>query len=138
MAEANEPIKYSDLISPDSSIEDCIKQLEQLKKAYDDVYKSMTSQAAGMQKALQMVSGATEKGRKEITESSKEADKLAQAQKALRDASSETAQQIAYLKAATQEQNRINAANAKQALASADSYDYWSAELTKTKLELKN
>lgn len=136
MAEAQEPIKYSDLIAPDSSIEDCIKQLEQLKKAYDDIYKSMTSQAAGMQKALQMVSGATEKGRKEITESSKEADKLARAQQALREASSETAQEIARLKAATQEQNRINAANAKQALASKDSYDALSAQYTKAKIEL--
>lgn len=134
---ADEPIYYKDLIAPDNSIENCITQLQELKKTYDAMYQSVTSEAAGIQKALQMVSGATEKGRKEITSASKEADKLAQAQKALRDASSETAQEIARLKAATQEQNRINAANAKQALASADSYDYWSAELTKTKMELK-
>lgn len=134
---ADEPIKYSELIQPDDSIENCIKQLQELKKIYDAMYQSVTSEAAGIQKSLQMVSGATEKGRKEITSASKEADKLAQAQKALRDASSETAQEIARLKAATQEQNRINAANAKQALASADSYDYWNAELTKTKMELK-
>ena len=117
---ADEPIKYSDLIQPDNSIENCITQLQELKKTYDAMYQSVTSEAAGIQKSLQMVSGATEKGRKEITSASKEADKLAQAQKALRDASSETAQEIARLKAATQEQNRINAANAKQALASAD------------------
>ena len=133
----NQAIHYSDLIAPDNSIENCITQLQELKKTYDAMYQSVTSEAAGIQKSLQMVSGATEKGRKEITNASKEADKLAQAQKALRDASSETAQEIARLKAATQEQNRINAANAKQALASADSYDYWSAELTKTKMELK-
>ena len=134
---ADEPIYYKDLIAPDNSIENCITQLQELKKTYDAMYQSVTSEAAGIQKSLQMVSGATEKGRKEITSASKEADKLAQAQRALRDASSETAQEIARLKAATQEQNRINAANAKQALASADSYDYWSAELTKTKMELK-
>lgn len=133
---ADEPIKYSDLIQPDNSIENCITQLQELKKTYDAMYQSVTSEAAGIQKSLQMVSGATEKGRKEITSASKEADKLAQAQKALRDASSETAQQIAFLKAATQEQNRINAANAKQALASKDSYDALSAQYTKAKIEL--
>ena len=105
---ADEPIKYSDLIAPDNSIENCIAQLEQLKKTYDDMYKSVTSEAAGIQKALQMVSGATEKGRKEITSASKEADKLAKAQKALAFAESETAAEIAKLKEATREANAMN------------------------------
>lgn len=133
---ADEPIYYKDLIAPDNSIENCIAQLEQLKKAYEDVYKSMTTQAAGIQKSLQMVSGATEKGRKEITSASKEADKLAQAQKALAFAESETAAEIAKLKEATREANAMNKANAKQAGIAADSYDYLSAQYTKNKLIL--
>lgn len=133
---ADEPIKYSDLIAPDNSIENCIAQLEQLKKTYDGVYQSMTSQAAGIQKSLQMVSGATEKGRKVISDASKEADKLAQAQKALAFAESETAAEIAKLKEATREANAMNKANAKQAGLTADSYDYLSAQYTKNKLIL--
>lgn len=133
---ADEPIKYSDLIQPDNSIENCITQLQELKKTYDAMYQSVTSEAAGIQKALQMVSGATEKGRKEITSASKEADKLAQAQRALAHAESETAAEIARLKELTREQNAMNKANAKQAMAAADSYDYLSAQYTKNKLIL--
>ena len=136
MADSKEPIKYSDLLSPDSSIEDCITQLQQLIKVYDDLYKSVTGQAAGLQKSLQMVSGATEQGRKTTMAASKEADKLAQAQKALAQAESETAQEIARLKELTREQNAMNKANAKQAMSAADSYDYLSAQYTKNKLIL--
>lgn len=137
MAESVEPIKYSDLIAPDSSVQDLIAQLEQLNKVYDNMYNDVKKKAADMAKSLQMISGATEKGRKATQSASKETDKLAQAEKALRNATSETAQKLALLKAATQEQNRVNALNAKQALASKDSYDYWSTELAKTKMELK-
>jgi hypothetical protein len=133
---ADEPIYYKDLIAPDNSIENCITQLQELKKTYDAMYQSVTSEAAGIQKSLQMVSGATEKGRKEITSASKEADKLAQAQRALAQAESETAQEIARLKELTREQNAMNKANAKQAMAAADSYDYLSAQYTKNKLIL--
>lgn len=133
---ADEPIYYKDLISPDNSIENCITQLQELKKTYDAMYQSVTSEAAGIQKSLQMVSGATEKGRKEITSASKEADKLAQAQRALAQAESETAQEIARLKELTREQNAMNKANAKQAMSAADSYDYLSAQYTKNKLIL--
>ena len=137
MAESAEPLKYSDLLSPDNSIENCIAQLQQLQKTYDNLYKTVTSDAAGLQKSLQMVSGATEQGRKTTMAASKEADKLAQAQKALREASSETAQQIAVLKAATAEQTRINKLNAKQALATKDSYDDLSARWSKNEIELQ-
>ena len=132
----NQAIHYSDLIAPDNSIENCITQLQELKKTYDAMYQSVTSEAAGIQKSLQMVSGATEKGRKEITSASKEADKLVQAQRALAQAESETAQEIARLKELTREQNAMNKANAKQAMAAADSYDYLSAQYTKNKLIL--
>lgn len=133
---ADEPIKYSDLIAPDNSIENCIAQLQQLQKTYQGVADSIKANAAGIQKSLQLVSGATEKGRKEIANASKEANKLEQAQKALAFAESKTAAEIARLKEATREQNAMNKANAKQAGLAADSYDYLSAQYTKNKLIL--
>lgn len=133
---ADEPIYYKDLISPDNSIENLIAQLQQLQKTYDDLYKSVTNEAAGLQKSLQMVSGATEQGRKTTIAASKEADKLAQAQRALAEAESGTAAEIAKLKELTREANAMNKANAKQAMAAADSYDYLSAQYTKNKLIL--
>lgn len=134
---AEQPIKYSDLIAPDASIQDCIDLLQKLNKTYNDLYASVTKQAAGLQKSLQLVSGATEQGRKTTLAASKEADKLAKAQNALKNASSETAKQIEMLKIVTAEQTAINKANAKQAMASAGSHDDLSARLTKARLEWK-
>ena len=135
MADTN-PIKYSDLVSPDNSIENLIKQLETLKSTYENLVGTIKTDSKAMADAMKSFSGATQEGRKKIADSSKEADRLAQAQKALRDATSETAQEIARLKEATREQNRINAANAKQALATKGSYNDLSAQYTKIKIEL--
>ena len=133
---ADNPIKYSDLISPDDSIDNLIKKLGTLIVTYDGLYETVMTQSRELASAMKSVSGATSDGRKKIAEASKEADKLAKAQQALRDASSETAAEIARLKEATREQNRINAANAKQALATKGSYNDLSAQYTKIKIEL--
>lgn len=135
MAETN-PILYGDLIKPDSSIEDLIKQLEELKRVYGEMLDLTSKQAIKLTASLKQVSGATEQGRKASVDASKEADKLAKAQEALAYAESETAQEIARLKALTAEQNAINKANAKQAKLAADSYDYLSAQYTKNKIIL--
>ena len=47
MAEQN-PIKYSDLIVPDDSIENLIQQLERLQDTYNGVAQSVRQQAAAM------------------------------------------------------------------------------------------
>lgn len=136
MADGTNPIKYSDLISPDNSINDLIKQLQELSDTYSTAIKKIKGEAVQLSASLKNVSGATEIGRKATKAASSEADKLAAAQRALRQAESETAAEIAKLKAATAEQNAINKANAKQAAAAADSYDYLSAQYTKNKLIL--
>lgn len=135
MAETN-PILYSDLIKPDGSIEELIRQLEELKKVYTEMLDLTSKQAIKLSASLKQVSGATEQGRKASVDASKEAEKLARAQEALTFAESETAQEIARLKALTAEQNAINKANAKQAKLAADSYDYLSAQYTKNKIIL--
>ena len=135
MADTN-PIKYSDLVSPDNSITDLIKQLQELQATYTNALKTLKSEALQLAQAMKQVSGATSEGRKQTASASKEADKLAAAQKALAMAESETAAEIARLKEATRIQNQINKANAKQANAAADSYDYLSAQYTKNKIVL--
>lgn len=137
MADNTNPIKYSDLIAPDNSIEDLIAQLQQLNKVYNDMYKSVTKQAAELANSMKLVSGATEQGRKTTMAASKEADRLAKAEQALRNANDETTQKIQLLKAATAEQMAINKANAKQMMASKGSYDDLSAQYTKNRIELK-
>ena len=135
MAESTEPIKYSDLISPDNSIENLIAQLQQLNKVYNDMAEDVKKQASEIAKSLQTVSGATEQGRKTTQSASKEVDKLARAKAALREASAETTKEITLAKVALQEQMNINRANAKQMMASAGSYDDIQARLTKARIE---
>lgn len=135
MADTN-PIRYEDLIKPDDSIEKLQKQLEGVLTTYQKMADIVVSDSKRMADALKSVSGATSGGRKEISQASKEADELAKAQKALAKAESDTAAEIARLKELTREQNAMNKANAKQAMAAADSYDYLSAQYTKNKLVL--
>lgn len=77
----NNPIKYKDLISPDNSIEELIKQLTELKDTYTDALASIKAEAIQLAATLQKVSGATEDGRKKTKKAADDADRLARAQK---------------------------------------------------------
>lgn len=101
------PIKYSDLISPDDSISNLIKQLDELSDAYINMSKNVREQAGALATNLRGVSGATEAGRKTIQNASTDADRLAKAQKALNDAESETNIRLQELKQAQKEANDI-------------------------------
>lgn len=101
------PIKYSDLISPDGSISNLIKQLDELSDAYINMSKNVREQAGALATNLRGVSGATEAGRKVIQNASTDADRLAKAQKALNDAESETNIRLQELKQAQKEANDI-------------------------------
>lgn len=101
------PIKYSDLISPDDSIRNLIKQLDELSDAYINMSKNVREQASALAINLRGVSGATESGRKAIQNASTDADRLAKAQKALNDAESETNIRLQELKQAQKEANDI-------------------------------
>ena len=101
------PIKYSDLISPDDSISTLIKQLDELSDAYVNMSKNVREQAVALATNLRGVSGATEAGRKTIQNASTDADRLAKAQKALNDAESETNIRLQELKQAQKEANDI-------------------------------
>ena len=101
------PIKYSDLISPDDSISNLIKQLDELSDAYGNMSKNVREQAGALATNLRGVSGATEAGRKAIQNASTDADRLAKAQKALNDAESETNIRLQELKQAQKEANDI-------------------------------
>lgn len=101
------PIKYSDLISPDDSISNLIKQLDELSDAYINMSKNVREQAGALAINLRGVSGATEAGRKTIQNASTDADRLAKAQKALNDAESETNIRLQELKQAQKEANDI-------------------------------
>ena len=60
------PIRYQDLISPDDSISNLVKQLDEANDAYSNLAKSVQAEAQRMATSLQMVSGATAAGRSTI------------------------------------------------------------------------
>ena len=56
----NDAIKYSDLVSPDNSITELIKQLDELSDTYTNALKNIRTEAIQLTKELEKVSGATE------------------------------------------------------------------------------
>ena len=78
------PIKYSDLIQPDDSIDKLIKALDGLNDSILVFAKNAKELATEIKASLQGVSGATEEGRKVIRKASAETDKLAKAEQELK------------------------------------------------------
>ena len=137
MAEQN-PIKYSDLISPDDSIEKLIGQLETLQKTYEGVTQSVRDRAAAMAASLKAVSGATEEGRQSTRGASQEADRLTKAYEALNFARSETAHKIAELKEQQKQEQMITKLNVQLNNSAAGSYNALSAQYRLNKIALNN
>lgn len=134
----NNPIKYSDLISPDNSITDLIKQLQDLLKTYNDTAGGIKAEAIQLTQVLKSVSGATEEGRTATKKAADDADRLAKAQRDLAFAESETARKIAELKAAQTEQNQINKLIVKLNQSAEGSYNRLSAQYSLNKIAINN
>lgn len=130
------PIKYSDLISPDSSITDLIKQLDELSDAYQNMIKNVREQAGQLSVSLGKVSGATEAGRRTIQGAASDADRLARAQMQLNQAESETNFKLQQLKAAQKEANDIARITAKLNRSAEGSYNRLSAQYAMNKMRL--
>jgi hypothetical protein len=134
----NQPIKYSDLVKPDNSIEELIKQLTELKDTYTDALASIKAEAIQLAATLQKVSGATEDGRKKTKKAADDADRLARAQKELAFAESDAAKKLAELNLAKQEANQINKLIVKINQSAEGSYNRLSAQYSLNKIYLNN
>ena len=128
----NNPVRYSDLISPDDSVEKLVKQLDDLSSSLQFVQKS----AVTLKESMVTTSGATDSGREAIAKASKEADKLAKAQAELAFAQSEAGRKLAEYKAQIADVNAENKRLAKTVDAAAGSYDDLSATYSRLKSEL--
>lgn len=138
MADNNNPIKYSDLISPDNSITDLIKQLDELSDTYTNALKNIKAEAIQLAGILKKVSGATEDGRKTTKKAADDAERLARAQRDLAFAESENAKKLAELKLAQQEANQINKLIVKINQSAEGSYNRLSAQYSLNKIYLNN
>lgn len=138
MADNSNPIKYSDLISPDNSITDLIKQLDELSDTYTNALKNIKAEAIQLAEILKKVSGATEDGRKTTKKAADDAEHLARAQRDLAFAESENAKKLAELKLAQQEANQINKLIVKINQSAEGSYNRLSAQYSLNKIYLNN
>ena len=138
MADNNNPIKYSDLISPDNSITDLIKQLDELSDTYTNALKNIKAEAIQLAEILKKVSGATEDGRKTTKKAADDAERLARAQRDLAFAESENAKKLAELKLAQQEANQINKLIVKINQSAEGSYNRLSAQYSLNKIYINN
>lgn len=77
---SNNPIKYQDLLVPDDSFSNAIKQLKELNDQYDAQIDKLKKQASEVAKNLQTVSGATKEQQDQIKSASEESAKLAKLQ----------------------------------------------------------
>lgn len=134
----NQPIKYSDLVSPDNSITDLIKQLDELSDTYTNALKNIKAEAIQLAEILKKVSGATEDGRKTTKKAADDAERLARAQRDLAFAESENAKKLAELKLAQQEANQINKLIVKINQSAEGSYNRLSAQYSLNKIYLNN
>jgi hypothetical protein len=132
------PIKYSDLIAPDDSIEKLIAQLESLQETYTGVANSVKAQAAAMNASLRSVSGATQDGRAATKGAAQDADRLTKAYRDLAFARSETAKQIAELKEQQKQEQMITKLNVQLNNSAEGSYNRLSAQYRLNKLALNN
>lgn len=131
-----QPIKYSDLLQPDNSIEQAISQLEKLNETYSATLKNVKNEAIKLQASIENVSGATEEHRTKIRETTAQVDKLTKAQQDLEFATSETAKQIAVLKEQQREAQNIAKLTAKLNNSEAGSYNALSAQYSLNKIQL--
>lgn len=102
------PIKYSDLISPDDSLEKLVNQLTTVNQTYSELASNIRRQAASVAESLNKISGATEEGRKRTKGASEDAERLERAYKQLDAALSENAKEIARLNQIKREANNYN------------------------------
>lgn len=130
------PIKYSDLISPDNSITDLIAQLTALIAKYDEAKAKIQSAANEMVKDLQNVSGATEQQRQSIIQAYQESEKLAEQYKRVSSEEQAAKRQKIALTQASKEQTQIDKLIVQLNQSQEGSYNRLSAQYRLNKIRL--
>ena len=131
-----QPIKYSDLIQPDDSIEKLIRQLDEANDAYTNIGNSIKAEAERISQAMTTISGATSQGRNATRGYSQDAEKLLKAERDLNFARSETARKIAELNAEKKTEQTITKLTVQLNRAAEGSYEALSAQYGLNKVRL--
>ena len=130
------PIYYKDLITPDNSITDLIKQLEQLIGVYEDAKSKIQSAAQQTQQSVQGVSGATEEQRKVIQLATEQSEKLVTQYRDLSSAEWKAVQTQQELTASKKEAAQVDKLIAQINSSAVGSYNRLSAQYRLNKIRL--
>lgn len=133
---AENPIRYSELIQPDDSIEKLIKQLDQASDAYNNLAGNIRAQSVSISASLKTISGATEQGRTSTRAYSQDADRLLKAERELNFARSETAQRIAELNAMKKDEQTITKLTVQLNRSQEGTYEHLAAQYGLNKIRL--
>ena len=133
---AENPIKYSDLIQPDDSIEKLVKELDEANEAYNNMAQSIKAQAVSISASLKTISGATESGRASTRAYSQDAEKLLKAERDLNFARSETARKIAELNAMKKDEQTITKLTVQLNRTQEGTYEHLAAQYGLNKIRL--
>lgn len=132
----NNPIAYADLVKPDSSITDLIKQLEELIRVYDNAKSKIQSAAQQTAQSVQGVSGATEEQRKVIQKAAEQSEKLVSEYRDLSSASWKAKQAFVEAAAAKKESAQIDKLITQINTSAVGSYNRLSAQYRLNKIRL--
>ena len=138
MAEANNPIKYSDLISPDDSIDKLIRKLDELSDTYMNLAKNVAEQAGTISSSLTKMNAAVSSGRSDIGKSSGKVDELTRAWQRYNDAASETREKIEEVNQMARERQRITKLEVQLNGTAETSYNHLSAKYSLMKIQINN
>lgn len=138
MATEDDKIRYSDIVVPDDSISKLIDNLKDLSSEFSKMSKAVKAGAKETAASLDKVSGATKKGRAAIDECSLAAARLEAAERELNIAITETGEQIAWLKAKTNEVNKSSVDHQKWLKQHASSYDRIKSDLKRLITEYRS
>lgn len=130
------PIKYSDLISPDNSITDLINQLQQLANQYASNIAQIKQGAQDLANSLKNVNGATEQGREATKRAAKQAEELAKSWDQMTQAEKDNAIALEHNKQVRREVQQIAKAEAKIQDNLGTSYNSLSAQYSLLKIKL--
>ena len=132
----NNPIKYSDLVQPDGSIDGLIKALQEANEAYQDFIKTIKSDAKAFQNAMKGKSGATAEQRDEIENAAKEIEKLKSQYEKLNKQIGENSAELIGLKKKKAESARITKLEIQLNESAEGSYNKLSAQYSLNKIAL--
>lgn len=130
------PIKYSDLVQPDNSIQNLIEQLTALIGKYNEAKSTIQGAAQDAARSMQNLSGATEEQRQEIAGLATASEKLAKAYEETNVAERETFRRRQQVIAAVKEEQRIDKLIVEINNSKEGSYNRLSAQYRLNKIRL--